>query len=289
MKSMTAYTHRTFQDNWGEIVWTLRSVNHRYLETQYQLPPETAFAEPALRDLVKQHLARGRLSLTLQLQPANRQDSLQLDRGLLSQLSHNLEQIQHSLRDAGQVDPVALLKWPGLVKESAFGDLKPEQFKRRLQDTLKEALIEHVQTRTREGVALKNGLMQRLDQARAEVKQAQSKMPQIRQQSQQKLKQRFESTSLDVSAERLAQEAALLIQKMDIDEEIDRLNAHLTEVKRVMDSDGPVGRRLDFLMQELNREANTIASKSPATEISQISIELKVLIEQMREQIQNIE
>jgi uncharacterized protein (TIGR00255 family) len=286
---MTAYTHRTFNDSWGEILWTVRSVNHRYLETQYQLPPETAFTEPALRDLVKQFIARGRLNISLTLQPTNRQDSLQLDRGLLSQLSHNLEQIQHTLRDAGQVDPVALLNWPGLVKESAFGDLKPEQFKRRLQDTLKEALTEHVQTRTREGLALKNGLMQRLDQARAEVKQAQSKMPQIRQQTQQKLKQKFENTALDVSAERLAQEAALLIQKMDIDEEIDRLNAHLNEVKRVMDSDGPVGRRLDFLMQELNREANTIAAKSPATDISQISIELKVLIEQMREQIQNIE
>ena len=289
MKSMTAFTQQTFQQDWGSLTWTLRSVNHRYLDAQYQLPPSAEFSEPLLRDILKQRLARGRITLTLTLSPNAQQDTLKLDHKLLAQLRHSLEHIQHTLPNVAPVDPVALLRWPGLVSDMTLQALTPEQMKRQLQDTLKQALSQHIQARSREGAALKNALMQRVDKAQQQVRKTQQKLPDLRQKTQKTLKQKLNQPDLSISQERLAQEAAILIQKMDIDEEVDRLNTHLQEVKRLINSSNPVGRRLDFMMQELNREANTIAAKTPDQAISQISVELKVLIEQMREQIQNIE
>ncbi|MDQ7074351.1 MAG: YicC/YloC family endoribonuclease [Gammaproteobacteria bacterium] len=287
LKSMTAYARQQQQATWGSLIWELRSVNHRYLEITLRLPEELRELEPQLREQVGKRLKRGKVECNLRFK-ANEElsDTLQVNEAAAKALLHACHQLEGQMMNAARLNPLEILNWPGIIKPQAT-DLRA--VKNATLDLLSVSLDDLIATREREGERI-DAMLQSRHRLIAELSQRIAmQRPAIQEKMRNKLRSRFNELNLEPDNGRLEQELVYLAQKQDIDEELDRLNAHLKEVDEVLQRQEPVGRRLDFLMQELNREANTLGAKASDVDTSGASVELKVLIEQMREQIQNVE
>ncbi|KZY70550.1 hypothetical protein A3737_30100, partial [Oleiphilus sp. HI0065] len=251
------------------------------------IPEQFREAESQLRELLRKKLARGKLDCNLKWQASDHvDDGISLNTETLLQLSSALDQISQSVPQSAAPNALDILQWPGVVDHKE--EDRAEQIKQCVQ-AFASALDILIENRLREGQQLEPLFNDRLNKIDDIVKQVRALLPQILEQQRQNLNKRFEELSVDLDPQRLEQEMVVLAQKSDVDEELDRLDAHVQEVRKVLSKKGPVGRRLDFLMQELNREANTLSSKSIVTDTTKAAVELKVLIEQIREQVQNIE
>ncbi|MDN3637935.1 YicC/YloC family endoribonuclease [Simiduia curdlanivorans] len=286
-RSMTGFGRIEASFDWGNLSWEVRSVNHRYLEPHFRLPETQRQCEPALRDVLRKVLNRGKVEATLQLQVGKGDNSeLCLDSQRIDQIINAVEQLGRSNANLAPINPLELLRWPGVVVEDS---LDHEALNAAVVQGFADALTQLSANREREGAELGQFIEQRLAAIAEQVAEVRKLMPSILQAQKEKLVARVAELNVQLEPERIEQEIALLAQKADVDEELDRLSAHITEVRLTLKKSEPIGRRLDFLMQELNREANTLSSKSVVSETTQAAVELKVLIEQMREQVQNIE
>jgi len=287
IRSMTAFARQQGHGEYGELTWEIRSVNHRFLETTVRLPEELRGIEPAVRERVTARLGRGKVECNLRLKTAAAGSAaIQVNERLVDQVLQAADKMAHRLHSSHQLSIMDILRWPG-VMETAEQDFSPVQEAALvLLDQTLDSLLE---ARAREGARLADLIAQRVLGMHKQVETARERMPFVIAAVRERLRARLAEVAENLDHERLEQEMALLAQRLDVDEEMDRLRTHLDEVSRVLDQDEPVGRRLDFLMQELNREANTLGSKSADSETTAISVEMKVLIEQMREQVQNIE
>lgn len=284
--SMTAFTRQEEQHPWGTLSWEIRSVNQRFLEPHFRLPDTLRELEPAIRDLQRKSLNRGKVESVLRFHPAQVSDSLNIDEQLVKQLASAAETISSYLSKPGTINPLQIMQWPGVLQNE---EVDADELKKAALDLYKKGLKDLIAMRAREGEELANLINQRLDGIDAIVVQVRAALPGILERQRQLILDKLDSIKDDLDPARLEQEMVLVANKTDVAEELDRLETHVNEVRRTLKKKEPVGRRLDFLMQELNREANTLASKSIVTETTQCAVELKVLIEQMREQIQNIE
>ncbi len=265
----------------------LKSVNHRTLEMGFHLPEGLRAMETPIRDLISKHLARGKVECRISLSVLPNASSLiGLNNEILESLSHWQSAVRQRFEEATPLSVNEILQWPGLLQGA---ELPTDALAQQVLTGVQWALNDLIQTRLREGDKLKQHILLRLGEAEQRLSTLATDWPKIAATLHEKLKQRLQAALGEASHERLAQEVALYAQKLDIEEECVRLAAHLSEVRRVLTHGGIAGKRLDFLMQELHREANTLGAKSVDLELSQISLDLKVLIEQMREQVQNIE
>lgn len=287
IRSMTAFARKETRQEWGELIWEIRSLNSRYLEVNTRLPEDLRVLESPVREQVQQALNRGKLECNLRFQRHGATSAeIELNSELAQRLVKLSKEASEVLDENYPMRPMELLRWPGVVQEKE-PDLAPiNEIARKLLD---DALEDLIQNREREGARLKEMIVQRCDSMEKIAIQTREYLPKLRQHQRERLQKRLDGLDVEVDHIRLEQELVIQAQKLDIDEELDRLDTHIQEVRDVLERSEPVGRRLDFLMQELNREANTLGSKSAAMETTQASVELKVLIEQMREQIQNIE
>ena len=286
VNSMTAFARERDDSGPGSLVVEIRSVNHRYLDCVFKMPEQLRSLESAWRQQLQASLSRGKVEVQLRWQAQGGQaDDFQLNEGKVSALIEAIEGLR-GRTETRPPSPMELLQWPG-VFDAAVDD--EDARNARAGEIFTRALASLVETRGREGDKLQQLIRDRLDRVSTEVAGARALMPALLEQQRQRVLNRFAELELELDEGRLEQEMVMLAQKSDVDEEFDRLEAHVTEVGRVLDKGGPCGRRLDFLMQELNREANTLSSKSIASSTTQHAVELKVLIEQMREQIQNLE
>jgi uncharacterized protein (TIGR00255 family) len=287
IRSMTAFARVAVETAEAELTWELRSVNHRYLEAFVRLPDELRAMEPLVRERVNTRLGRGKLECVLRCRWAPQlATALELDQDRLKAVLDACRLVEKRSAEATSPGVIDLLRWPGVVRDPE-PDTGPMQ--QQALELLDQALDELVATREREGETIKALLGARLQRIEEQVQKARQRLPEVRARIRDKLEVRLADLQARVDSDRLEQELVFLAQKMDVDEELDRLDTHVVEVRRVLERDEPVGRRLDFLMQEFNREANTLGSKSADSETTAVSVELKVLIEQMREQVQNVE
>lgn len=285
--SMTAYSQTSKQTAIGDFDCELRSVNHRYLDIAFRLPEELRSSEVDLRALISKSLDRGRLDCSIRYSLNSSSDfAANLDQQLATQVMSLAQYATEQWPSLTPLRSIDLLRWPGVLRQP---QVDKQQLAEVLTGLIQQALDELINARKREGEALKQLMLKRLDLIEAEVEIVGGIIPEIRQKIRQRLADRVAEVLEKIDQERIEQEMVILLQKSDITEEIDRLMVHCREVRSVLDSSKPIGRRLDFLMQELNREANTLGSKAVDTRLSQASVELKVLIEQMREQVQNLE
>lgn len=287
-RSMTGFARREAKLPWGTAVWEIRSVNHRYLEPSFRLPEDFREIEPNLRDAMRKSLQRGKVEASLNIHWEQEGEAdLGINIGRVAQLTKAAQQINHLLgAAAAPINALDILKYPGVLQKQELDREAMQAAVLKLFDSALEGLIEH---RTREGNELEQLILQRLDAVSSQVVKVRARMPEILAAQREKLQTKLTALQVDLDPERLEQEIVLLAQKADVDEELDRLDTHVIEVKRSLKQTDSLGRRLDFLMQELNREANTLSSKSIVSDTTQAAVELKVLIEQMREQVQNIE
>jgi len=287
LKSMTAFARSEHESEFGTLTWELRTVNHRYLEPHLKLPDLFREIEPKLRGLMRDYLSRGKLDCMLKWQPsAKRKDSLKLNLEALESLNGAAQTVSSVFDNVAPIDVLSVLQWPGVI-DSDSTDRK--QLCQNAVDSFESCLKILLENRQREGAQLEPLFADRLVAIEGIVKEVRGWLPEILNKQHNMIRKRFEDASIELEADRLAQEMVLLAQKTDVAEELDRLDAHIFEVRCVLKKKEPVGRRLDFLMQELNREANTLSSKSIVTDTTKAAVELKVLIEQMREQVQNVE
>lgn len=286
MQSMTGFARAERAAAFGTLVIELRSVNQRYLEPNFRLPETFRFLEPAMREQLRGAINRGKLDVSLQFQPQINREQLQVDAELVAQYVRAAEQVQALISEPAALKATDFLFRPGVLIERAASR---EQLEAEAMSLFAQALQELGAARAREGAQLAAIIQDRADQMAVLAKQVRELVPAIVKAQQQKLRDRLAELNAELNHDRLEQELVYIAQRMDVEEEVDRLNTHLQEVARLMKSKGPIGRKLDFLMQELNREANTLGSKSMAVATTQIAVDLKVLIEQMREQVQNIE
>lgn len=284
--SMTGFARTTVQDQQGVIHWEIRSVNHRYLEPSFRLPDIFRELEPALRQKLREGLGRGKVDCFLTFQPVEHLSDVDVNLELARQYLDACETVSQLMADPAPISPLDILQWPGVLRH---GEADTEALQQAALSGFDEALEQLRQHRRREGESLADHIRQRLNAISAITVQVRKLMPQLLEAQRNRLLTRLEELNVQLPPERLEQEVVLLAQKSDVDEEVDRLDTHVSEIFSVLKRNEPVGRRLDFLMQELNREANTLGSKSLSSQTSQLSVELKVLIEQMREQIQNLE
>ena len=286
LSSMTAFSRVSDESQLGELVWELRSVNHRFLEIYIRLPESLRYLEQDVRTSIQKQLKRGKVDVILQYQPSEAAtEKLVLNQTMMKQFAE-VEQ-QFAAHFSGVTTNIAdILRWPGmLAKQKNNTEAVGEIAMTGLQKALKELKA----TRLREGHSLYDCLISGAQNIMVEVKKVASRIKDVLANERARVLERLSSLSLTVDQDRLEQEMVWLAQKADIAEECHRIKTHVDEVMRVLNQGGVAGRRLDFLMQELNREANTIASKSVDVETTQSSVEMKVLIEQMREQVQNVE
>lgn len=283
---MTGFARRSTETNWGALVWELRSVNHRFLDLSLRLPDELRALEPSVRELVSARLERGKIDCTLKFQAQESIQALTVDGEAVRALLHVAKQV-------GAIDPaiialhtIDVLHWPGTLKSPA---VDMEGLAHAALEALGQTLDALTEMRAREGERLQQLIAQRLETMRTAITTVVDVLPQARSLYRARLEERLQEIKDKLDPMRMEQEILLFTQKSDISEEIERLTAHIAEVGRVLKQSGQVGRRLDFLMQELNREANTLAAKAVDIRITNVAVELKVLIEQMREQVQNIE
>lgn len=286
VQSMTAFARGEQARPEGTLIWELRSVNHRYLEPHLRLPDSFRDLEGPLRDALRQGLSRGKLECTLRFSEEQRENALQVNQQRLEQLLAAARSVAALLPEAAPLNPLEVLAWPGVLGAPA-GD--PRALNSAALQLFNETLTELKLGRQREGTELARLLDERLDSIADEVVALRELVPQMLATQRQKILERCAEMQVELEPQRLEQELVLLAQKSYVAEELDRLQTHVSEVRRVLRSGGAAGRRLDFLMQELNREANTLGSKAFDTRSTQAAVNLKVLIEQMREQVQNIE
>lgn len=287
IRSMTAFAREQERAEHGELVWEIRSVNHRYLEATVRMPEDLRAIEPVVRERVSARLGRGKVECNLRFRVApSGASELKINDALVDQILVAADKMAHRLHSSHSPNIMDVLRWPGVLEDDQQDWTPVQEAALSLLDKALDALVGH---REREGARLAELIAQRATALRDQVVLARERMPQVVSALRERLTTRLREVVENLDQERLEQEMALLAQRLDVDEEMDRLNTHLDEVDRVLQQDAPVGRRLDFLMQELNREANTLGSKSADGATSAVSVEMKVLIEQMREQVQNIE
>ncbi|MCK0154626.1 YicC family protein [Alcanivorax sp. S6407] len=284
--SMTAFARADRHLEGFSLAWEIKSVNHRYLEVSPRLPDTLRALENGAREKCRQTLARGKVEITLRYQLIESDVELELNEALVKKLSDVSRRVGDLVQHSGQVNPMEILRYPGVLSSQ---ELDVELLQKEALSLLDEALKALIDTRAREGEQLGKLIIDRLDGIMAQVEIVKAAIPRIKEAQRERLRKRIQDVVESPDPDRLEQELVMQAQKMDVDEELDRLVTHVSEVRRIIKKGGHIGRRLDFLMQELNREANTLASKSVDSETTAAAVELKVLIEQMREQIQNIE
>jgi uncharacterized protein (TIGR00255 family) len=284
--SMTGYAAASAETEQGSMTLELRSVNHRYLDILLRMPDEFRVFEGSLREAISAQLLRGKAECRINFSPRSAQSSAVLNRDLLQQLAALNAEVRAAIPDVQTLTVGEVLRWNGILETHAVlaDELRPT-----LLDLMQEVLLEFSASRAREGEKLKDFLLQRVDRIEALRCAVMPHVPAAIANYEQKLAARLRDAMQNAEDERILQEITLFAGKIDVDEELSRLASHLTEMRRVLSQGGAVGKRLDFLMQELNREANTLGSKSVDAEVSRSAMEMKVLIEQMREQIQNLE
>lgn len=285
--SMTGYAIATKESSQGTLSLELRSVNHRYLDIQFRLPDKFRVLEPSIRELMTSQLNRGKVDCYMSFnQLSGNEDMQKINTELLQRLLELNRTVKTALSDAQSLSVADIIRWPGILKTDM---LPTDDLCNLCKELLQTTLHEFTAARAREGEKLKILLLERLTKMRQLTAIASPLIPALVTAFQEKITARLNDAIINNENDRIRQELVLFASKIDIDEELSRLETHLDEVERVLIKGGAVGKRLDFLMQELNREANTIGSKSVDSDISKISMELKILIEQMREQVQNIE
>jgi uncharacterized protein (TIGR00255 family) len=285
--SMTGFARKEAQHPWGQLICEVRSVNHRYLESNLKLSDALRSLEPQLRDTLRKTLARGKVDVVLTIQKEGQSElNLALNRDLAKAVVAMAAEISQFSANAAPLSSLEVLRWPGVLQSAGCDQ---EELEGAAQQLFTATLDQLIANRQREGAELGRFIEQRLLSIADQVAIIQARLPELMVQQQNKLRQRLQALAVEVDPDRLAQELGYLAQKADVAEELDRLQAHLAEIRHTLNQPEPIGRRLDFLMQELNREANTLSSKSTASETSQAAVNLKVLIEQIREQVQNIE
>ena len=285
---MTAYARRFENLPAGQVSWELRSVNQRYLDLTLRLPESLRALEPAVRQVCKDRLARGKLEVVLRFQrdPSAAAADMRLNAELAGGLLKAHDELIRLAGRSGAPDLLQLLNWPGVLEH---GELDPGEIHDPALVLLDGAVDDLIAAREREGAAIAAMVEQRLAGIEEQIGRVREHLPAIRAAVDARFREKLASLDVAVEPGRIEQEVVMQLQKLDVDEELDRLEAHVAEIRRVMTLSEPVGRRLDFLMQELNREANTLGSKASLAEVGQTAVELKVLIEQMREQVQNVE
>ncbi|HHF3649003.1 TPA: YicC/YloC family endoribonuclease [Haemophilus influenzae] len=284
--SMTAFARLEVKKDWGDAVWEIRSVNQRYLENFFRLPEQFRGLENTLREKLRQSLTRGKIECSLRIETKKQANAeLNLNKELANQVIQSLQWIKAQVGE-GEINLTDVLRYPGVV-EAQEQDL--DAISQDLLTAFDDLLTDFIAMRGREGEKLNDIIQQRLDSIAVETDKVRSQMPAVLQWQRERLLQRFEDAQVNLDPQRVEQEIILLAQRVDVAEELDRLQMHVKETTNILKKGGAVGRKLDFMMQELNRESNTLASKSINADITASAVELKVLIEQMREQIQNLE
>jgi uncharacterized protein (TIGR00255 family) len=288
IRSMTGFARRERQGPWGTLTCELRSVNHRYLELSLRLPDDLRGLENDARQLLSAALRRGKVDAGLYLRgaPAGAA-AIEINQALVEQVVAGAATVRAAAGNAaGSLNPLDVLRWPGVIRDSER-DITP--IAAAAADLLRETADDLNAARAREGARIRDMLVQRCNALRESVAVVRARLPEVAARIRARVLERVAQLGTAVDTERLEQEIALLAYKMDVEEELDRLGSHIAETLQVLDSKEPSGRRLDFLMQEFNREANTLSSKSQDTETTRAAVDMKVLIEQMREQVQNVE
>ena len=286
-RSMTAFARQELVKDWGTLTLELRSVNHRYLDVSLRMPEDFRNLESKIREKISAKLARGKVDVGLRFSCSETSNGdITIDKELVQQIASASREVDHILYNPAAVSSLEILRWPGVIKTP---ELDTNELTAALFELVDATLNDMLEGREREGEKLAELISQRCQSISGVIVSVKKRLPEIMQIWRDKLLTRIQDASVEVDENRLEQELAIIAQKTDVDEELDRLVTHVEEVERVLKDKKPIGRRLDFLMQELNREANTLGSKSIDTETTKASVDLKVLIEQMREQIQNIE
>lgn len=283
---MTAFARAAIDSNDRHFVWELKSVNHRFLETQFRLPDALRSIEHPLREIARKHLKRGKLDCTLRIERVGGDSGITINRAVLLQLLAAIEQVRRDAPEIGAMSPMELMRWPGVLDDTPTDDALLEQTATEL---FEQALSDLIKARQREGAQLQQTICDRLDNIDRLLKELKPLTSHLANQQKARLEQRIADLQVTLDPGRIEQEVALLAQRADVAEELDRLAIHVEEARSNVQGGGPHGRRLDFLTQELNREANTLGAKSVIPETSQRAVDLKVIIEQIREQVQNIE
>lgn len=288
IRSMTAFARQESSTPAGSITLELRSVNHRYLEINPRLPEELRIFDPKLRSALGKSLGRGKIDCFMRYAaPLGGSEELSVNEALVKQIADATRTIDGILYEPAPISSLDLLKWPGIIRSTPVDEGLIISTATKL---LEDAVTDLIAMREREGEKLREIILQRCEAIQEVVHSVKGRLPEVLENNRKRLEQRLADLKQpDAESSRLEQEMVILAQRLDVDEELDRLESHLSEITKTLSQSKPVGRRLDFLMQELNREANTLGSKSADIETTQASVELKVLIEQMREQIQNIE
>jgi uncharacterized protein (TIGR00255 family) len=285
--SMTAFARATNNSSQGSVTCEIRSVNSRYLEPHFKLPEMLRAIEGPLREKLRKALGRGKVELSIRYQSNQQQQAeISINQNLAQQLLSSASTLADGHTNVGAINPLDVLRWPGVIQEA---QLDEEALQSAALAAVDNAISDLVAARAREGEVLAGFISQRLTAISAICNEVETILPDIMAHQRQRLESKLAEYSNQLDSDRVEQEMVLLLQRADVDEELDRLRTHVAEVGRVLKKGGHCGRRLDFLMQELNREANTLSSKSQAASTTNNAVELKVLIEQMREQIQNIE
>jgi len=287
IRSMTAFARCDRSTEWGSLSWEVRSVNHRYLEPSLRMPEEIRLIEAKLRERLAKRLGRGKVECNLRFQAGGEENTgLNINTEFARQVVDASREIDHLLYNSAAVNAMDVLRWPGVLDSGrADWDVLREQG----LSLFEEALDELIGTGEREGARLREMILERLDAMSLHVAEVREQIPGILSAQRQKILDRLAELDVKLDEGRLEQEAALLVNKMDVDEEMDRLATHIDEVARNLDEDKPVGRRLDFLMQEMNREAHTLGSKSIAIDTTRTSVDVPRLNEPLRAHSQNIE
>jgi len=286
IRSMTGFARRERQFAWGLLAWELKTVNHRFLEMGFRLPEEFRVGEAEFRQSVAAAVRRGKVECSLHFRPAVIAGALEVDAELLASLTQRAQTIAAQAGPAARIAALDLLRWPGVIRD---GTRDSAPMLAAAHALLADSLAELARMRDSEGGRLRDALELRCAGLIDFAARVADRLPEVRARMRTKLLDRIAALVSDVDHDRLEQELAILAQRLDVDEEIERLRGHVAEVRKTFAGQEPAGRRLDFLMQELNREANTLSSKSQDIETTRAGVDMKVLIEQMREQVQNIE
>ncbi|WP_372988158.1 YicC/YloC family endoribonuclease [Marinobacter sp.] len=287
IRSMTAFARKDARGDWGTLTCEIRTVNHRYLEPSFRLPEAFRELENKFREELRKDLKRGKVDISMRLQSAeNSVQSFEISDEMAQAVNNAANHINRMLDNPAHISALDILRWPGVlsVPEQDYSAAR-EAAAKLFADTVAEL----VTVREREGERLRPLFEDRLATMGKLVADVRARMPELLEAQERNLRERFEKASVELDPDRIAQEMVMLAQKSDVAEELDRLDAHIGEVSDTLKRDDAIGRRLDFLMQELNREANTLSSKSIDADVTRAAVDLKVLIEQMREQVQNIE
>lgn len=287
VRSMTAFARQQLAADWGTLTWELKSVNQRFLEPSFRMPEAFRHMEFDLRNGLRKSLSRGKIEANLRIEYNQAEaGKLKLDHDLASELLTIHQELETLSQQSQTPNLMQLMRWPNILQSE---EADTDSMEKDVKELFQKAITQLIEVREREGEDLAQNINDRLEGIEQEVSKVTELMPQIIQWQKEKIQNRFEEAKIELDSERVEQEMVMLAQKLDVAEELDRLTTHVKEARRLVSKGGAVGRRLDFLMQEFNREANTLGSKSINTDTTASAVEMKVLIEQMREQVQNME